>query len=53
MLWKSYLLGVMSFTLGSALSPAWQAAGKIFKDRIDGNLPPVYELENIVPPESP
>tara|TARA_Y100000389_G_scaffold188646_1_gene211467 strand:+ start:6400 stop:7341 length:942 start_codon:yes stop_codon:yes gene_type:complete len=53
MLWKSYLLGIMSFTLGSALSPAWKAAGKIFKDRIDGNLPPVYELENIVPPESP
>ena len=53
MLWKQYLIGLMSFKLNMALSPTWQAASKIFKDRIDGNRPPVYEMNNIVPIDTP
>jgi hypothetical protein len=53
MLWKQYLIGLMSFKLNMALSPTWQAASKIFKERIDGNKPPVYEIDSIVPPDTP
>ena len=49
--WKSVFLGLV--TMCNSFTPTFEAASAIFKGRIDGNKPPVYELENIVPRDTP
>jgi len=49
--WKCLFFGL--FTSCNSFTPTFEAASTIFKGRLDGNKPPVYELENIVPRDTP
>ena len=49
--WKGIIIGL--FSICNSFTPTFEAASTIFKGRLDGNKPPVYELENIVPRDTP